>query len=41
MALQDILDDMELRMMKSLEVLQDEFSKIRTGKASPSMVESI
>jgi ribosome recycling factor len=41
MALQDILDDMELRMMKSLEVLQDEFSKIRTGKASPAMVESI
>src|SRR6185503_10316402 len=41
MALQDILDDMELRMMKSLEVIQDEFSKIRTGKASPSLVENI
>jgi ribosome recycling factor len=41
MALQDILDDMELRMMKSLEVIQDEFSKIRTGKASPSLVENL
>lgn len=41
MALQDILDDMELRMMKSLEVVQDEFSKIRTGKASPSLVENL
>lgn len=41
MALQDILDDMELRMMKSLEFLQDEFGKIRTGKASPSLVENL
>jgi ribosome recycling factor len=41
MALQDILDDMELRMMKSLEVIQDEFSHIRTGKASPSLVENL
>ncbi len=41
MAIQDILDDMELRMMKSLEVIQDEFSKIRTGKASPSLVDNI
>jgi ribosome recycling factor len=41
MALQDILDDMELRMMKSLEVVQDEFGHIRTGKASPSLVENI
>jgi ribosome recycling factor len=41
MALQEVLDDMELRMMKSLEVIQDEFSKIRTGKASPSLVENL
>src|SRR5262245_7375277 len=41
MAIQDILDDNELRMMKSLEVIQDEFGHIRTGKASPSLVENM
>ncbi|MDD5555623.1 MAG: ribosome recycling factor [bacterium] len=41
MELADILDEMELKMMKSLEVVEHEFAAIRTGKASPALVENI
>jgi len=37
----EIVDEMELKMMKSVEVLGGEFSSIRTGKASPALVENI
>ncbi len=36
-----ILEEMELKMMKSLEVVEHEFAMIRTGKASPALVENI
>jgi ribosome recycling factor len=41
MALDDILLDTEEKMMKTEEVVQHEFSGVRTGKASPSLVENI
>jgi len=41
MSLQAALDAMEEKMMKSLDFVQNEFAKIRTGKASVSLVESI
>src|SRR5436309_1858664 len=41
MSLQAALDDMEEKMMKTLEFVQNEFAKIRTGKASVSLVENI
>ncbi|MFC1497306.1 ribosome recycling factor [Verrucomicrobiota bacterium] len=37
----DILLDAEEKMGKSLKFLQDQFSGIRTGKASPALVENI
>lgn len=37
----EVLDEMELKMMKSIEVVEHEFSAIRTGKASPALVENI
>jgi ribosome recycling factor len=36
-----ILDELELKMMKSVELVETEFSAIRTGKASPALVENI
>jgi ribosome recycling factor len=36
-----ILEEMELKMMKTLEVVEHEFAAIRTGKASPALVENI
>ena len=41
MALDDILLETEEKMIKTEEVVQHEFSGIRTGKASPSLVENI
>lgn len=41
MALDDILLEAEEKMLKSEEVLQHEFAGLRTGKASPALVENI
>jgi len=41
MALDDILLEAEEKMMKTEEVVQHEFSGVRTGKASPGLVENI
>ena len=41
MALDDILLEAEEKMLKSTEVIQTEFSGIRTGKASPDLVTNI
>jgi ribosome recycling factor len=41
MALDDILLEAEEKMTKTEEVVQHEFSGVRTGKASPGLVENI
>ncbi len=41
MALDDILLEAEEKMMKTTEVVQNEFSSVRTGKASPALVENL
>ena len=41
MALDDILLEAEEKMMKTTEVVQHEFSAIRTGRASSALVENI
>jgi len=41
MALDDILLEAEEKMMKTEEVVQNEFAGVRTGKASASLVENI
>src|SRR4030095_1966672 len=41
MALDDILLEAEEKMMKTEEVVQHEFTGVRTGKASPSLVENL
>lgn len=41
MALDDILLEAEEKMIKTEEVVQHEFSTVRTGKASPGLVENI
>jgi ribosome recycling factor len=41
MPIDDILLEAEEKMIKTEEVVQHEFSGIRTGKASPSLVENI
>jgi len=41
MALDDILLEAEEKMSKTEEVVQHEFSGVRTGKASPGLVENI
>ena len=41
MALDDILLEAEEKMIKTEEFVQHEFSGVRTGKASPSLVENI
>ena len=38
---EEILDDVEERMKKSMTNLQKEFASIRTGRANPSMFEGI
>jgi len=39
--LEDIIDEIEGKMKKSIANLQKEFSTIRTGRANPAMFESI
>lgn len=41
LSLQDVLDDAELRMMGAVEALEDKLRSIRTGRASPSLLERI
>ena len=41
MTLDDILLEAEEKMIKTEEVVQNEFAGVRTGKASPSLVENI
>lgn len=41
MTAEEILEEMELKMMKTAEVVEHEFATIRTGKASPALVENI
>jgi ribosome recycling factor len=41
MALDDILLEAEEKMIKTEDVVQHEFSGVRTGKASPALVENI
>jgi len=41
MALDDILLEAEEKMMKTTEIVQREFSSIRTGRASSALVENI
>src|SRR3954470_12289485 len=41
MALDDILLEAEEKMIKTEEVVLKEFAGVRTGKASPSLVENI
>ena len=41
MAIDDVLLDAEEKMLKSEEHVQHEFSGVRTGKASPALVENI
>jgi ribosome recycling factor len=41
MALDDILLEAEEKMIKTEQVVQQEFSGVRTGKASPALVENI
>ncbi len=37
----DLLQELEQRMQKSVDVLQDDLLKIRTGRASPALVEKL
>jgi len=39
--LEEVLEDTELKMMKSVDFVQKEFTTIRTGKASPALVENV
>ncbi len=41
MSLQAVLDEMEEKMMKTLEFVHQEFATVRTGKASTALVENI
>src|SRR5258708_10618081 len=41
MTLQEVLDTMEEKMMKTIEFVHNEFANVRTGKASTSLVENI
>ncbi len=41
MDLDEVLLDAEDRMQKAVEHLRDEFARIRTGKASPALVENL
>jgi ribosome recycling factor len=39
--MEDIVNNSKQKMQKALEVLQQDFSTVRSGKANPSMVENI
>ena len=41
MTADEVLEEVELKMMKSVDLVKDEFASIRTGKASPALVENI
>jgi ribosome recycling factor len=41
MTLEEVLEETELKMMKSVDFVQKEFATIRTGKASPALVENV
>lgn len=41
MDIKSILNEMDSRMKKSVELVRSEFSSVRTGKASPALVENI
>src|SRR3954464_3313838 len=41
MPIEDVLLEAEEKMLKTEEVVQHEFSGVRTGKASPGLVENI
>jgi ribosome recycling factor len=41
MTLQEVIDGMEEKMMKTLEFVHNEFATVRTGKASTALVENI
>ena len=41
MSMQAALDAMEEQMMKTIEFVHNEFAKVRTGKASTSLVENV
>ncbi len=41
MTLQEVLDGMEEKMMKTVEFVHNEFATVRTGKASTALVENI
>ena len=41
MTVKDILNDTEVKMKKTIEAVAREFSEIRTGRASPSLVQGI
>jgi ribosome recycling factor len=41
MTVQQILDEMEEKMMKTLDFVHNEFATVRTGKASTSLVENV
>ncbi|HOO77434.1 MAG TPA: ribosome recycling factor [bacterium] len=38
---EEALEEMELKMLKSVDVVKGEFASIRTGKASPALIENI
>ncbi len=39
--IKDILQDAESRMQKSIDSLEEQFSKIRTGRAHPSILDTV
>ena len=39
--IEEILDDADVRMSKSVESLVDQFKKIRTGRASPAILDTV
>ncbi len=39
--IKEIIQDAEARMQKSIEMLEENFSKIRTGRAHPSILDTI
>ena len=39
--IEDIIQDAEVRMQKSVASLEDAFKRIRTGRAHPSILDAI
>ena len=40
-SLEEVLEDAELRMMQSVEVFQEALRTVRTGRASPGLIENL